>query len=126
MSRQLSTNWSVYMLYNKRINRTYIGATTDINRRIRQHNCLIKGGARATKAGAPDWYIVCYITGFDKSTVYRWEKLIKLRAKGYQPRYDAMMLVAKGECPPGKVKYIAPDNLEWISADALPLNKSGV
>ena len=44
--------------------RTYIGATINLNRRIRQHNCEIKGGALATsievKKGEK-WNYVCYI-----------------------------------------------------------------
>ena len=36
----------VYLLQYK--NNTYVGATVDVNRRLRQHNCEIKGGAMGT------------------------------------------------------------------------------
>ena len=46
---------------------TYVGATVDLNKRLRQHNGEIKGGAKATtmkvKKGEK-WRRVCYIEGF--------------------------------------------------------------
>lgn len=39
--------WVVYMLVNQR-GHTYVGITTDVHRRIRQHNGEIGGGAKAT------------------------------------------------------------------------------
>jgi predicted GIY-YIG superfamily endonuclease len=36
----------VYILVSK--NLTYVGATTDLNKRLRQHNSIIKGGAKYT------------------------------------------------------------------------------
>lgn len=38
----------LYILYNESNNYTYNGYTVDFNRRLRQHNCEIKGGARFT------------------------------------------------------------------------------
>jgi predicted GIY-YIG superfamily endonuclease len=43
---------------------TYIGATVDGNRRLRQHNGLLVGGAKATSKRPNDWYRVCYVRGF--------------------------------------------------------------
>ena len=36
---------------------TYTGVTTDVQRRLRQHNGLIGGGAKATRAGRP-WVLI--------------------------------------------------------------------
>lgn len=53
--------WYVYLLTDPARRRTYIGATIDVRRRLRQHNGEICGGARATRACRP-WTIVAYIT----------------------------------------------------------------
>ena len=55
----------VYLLIYK--NKTYVGATIDVNRRLRQHNKELKGGAKYTgrvvdKGGT--WKRVCYVSGF--------------------------------------------------------------
>ena len=46
---------------------TYIGATIDLNHRLRQHNGEIKGGARATSMKVnkgEKWTRVCHVKGF--------------------------------------------------------------
>jgi predicted GIY-YIG superfamily endonuclease len=45
--------------------RTYIGATVNLQRRLRQHNKELKGGARRTSARPGEWYRVCYVRGFN-------------------------------------------------------------
>ena len=55
----------VYLLLSTNGN-TYVGATVDLNRRLRQHNKEISGGARATGiqvAHGLTWKRGCYITG---------------------------------------------------------------
>ena len=51
-----------YMLYTSK-NQTYIGATVDPDRRLRQHNKELSGGARATaiRVGQGlEWARACY------------------------------------------------------------------
>lgn len=69
---------------------TYVGATVDVDRRLRQHNKEIKGGAHATGsrvAKGEIWSRICYVEGFPNWTAalqfeWRWKQLSrKLPAK---------------------------------------------
>jgi predicted GIY-YIG superfamily endonuclease len=44
-------SWTVYVLLSP--TRTYVGITTDLRRRLAQHNGGERGGARSTRAGRP-------------------------------------------------------------------------
>jgi predicted GIY-YIG superfamily endonuclease len=48
--------WFAYVLIAGPVRRTYVGVTTDVERRLRQHNGELRGGARSTRAGRP-WRI---------------------------------------------------------------------
>ena len=61
---------------------TYIGATVDGDRRLRQHNGELVGGARATKKRPSGWYRVCHVHGFDTwnaalSFEWHWKRFSK-------------------------------------------------
>ena len=45
--------WWVYILQSSKTGLTYTGVTTDFQRRLRQHNGEIAGGARSTRRGQP-------------------------------------------------------------------------
>ena len=54
---------------------TYIGATVDLDKRIRQHNKEIKGGATATSIKVQRgevWSYVCYVENFPE-----WNEALK-------------------------------------------------
>jgi structure-specific endonuclease subunit SLX1 len=56
----------VYLLISTNRN-TYVGATVNLNRRLRQHNKEIKGGAYATSikvAQGETWTRAVYVSGF--------------------------------------------------------------
>ena len=56
----------VYLLVSS-YNSTYVGATVDLNRRLRQHNKEIKGGAHATGSKVDkgeNWERACHVAGF--------------------------------------------------------------
>lgn len=77
-----------YMLYTDK-NQTYIGATIDPDRRLRQHNKEISGGARATGiqvAHGLTWKRGCYITGILEwrsalQIEWRWKQLGRTQFK---------------------------------------------
>jgi predicted GIY-YIG superfamily endonuclease len=48
--------WYVYVLLSADGRRTYVGVTTDLERRLSQHNGELPGGAKATRQGRP-WSI---------------------------------------------------------------------
>lgn len=73
-------NWYCYILKsinNKHKNKTYNGSTNNPKRRIRQHNGIIKGGAKYTSKIKPT-EIYCIIKGFtSKKEALRCEWRIK-------------------------------------------------
>lgn len=70
--------------------KTYVGATIDINRRLRQHNKEISGGAKATGirvAQGESWTRICYISGIPewKSALqieWKWKQLGRTEFRG--------------------------------------------
>ena len=59
-------NYFVYLLESTN-HATYVGATVNLDHRLRQHNGEIKGGARATSMKVKNgetWRRVCYVEGF--------------------------------------------------------------
>lgn len=70
-------------------NKTYIGATVDVDKRLRQHNMEITGGARATKIQVirgETWNRACYITGIPEwrtalQIEWRWKQLGRTQFK---------------------------------------------
>ncbi|KAG6581557.1 hypothetical protein SDJN03_21559, partial [Cucurbita argyrosperma subsp. sororia] len=66
--------WCVYLIISSNPPiKTYVGVTLDFDRRLKQHNGEIKGGAKATRAGRP-WICACKIHGFkDQSQACEFE-----------------------------------------------------
>ena len=71
-----------YLLYTEK-EQTYIGATVDLDHRLRQHNKEITGGARATGIRVAQglvWKRVCYLTNLPEwrtalQIEWRWKQL---------------------------------------------------
>lgn len=72
---------------------TYVGATVDLNRRLRQHNGEIKGGARRTTSKLSNyksWTRVCHVSEFPDWTAtlqfeWRWKQLSRKYASNMDP-----------------------------------------
>ena len=72
--------WKCYLLATNDggSQKTYVGVTPDLDRRLRQHNGLLSGGAKATHGR--QWERICHVTGFpDHTSVlqfeWRWKQL---------------------------------------------------
>ena len=75
-----SKPWFCYMLASTDGRKTYVGATVDPNRRLRQHNGEISGGARATKGRV--WKRRFLVGGFEDERAalrfeWRWKYLTR-------------------------------------------------
>lgn len=70
----MTKNYICYILISEVSNKTYVGITNNLERRIRQHNGECCGGAKYTTQGRP-WRIYGYVEGFgeDKSLVLKFE-----------------------------------------------------
>lgn len=72
---------------------TYVGATTNVDKRLRQHNGELAGGAWATTskvAKGETWIRACYVTGFPDWTAalqfeWRWKHLSRKIHKPKNP-----------------------------------------
>jgi structure-specific endonuclease subunit SLX1 len=82
----------VYLLVSTN-NATYVGATVDLERRLRQHNKELVGGAHATGAKVANgeiWIRACHISGFPdwKAALqfeWRWKQLTRKLPTGWLP-----------------------------------------
>ena len=82
----------VYLLVSTK-GATYVGATVDLNRRLRQHNKEIKGGATATGikvSRGETWTRACHVSGFPnwQATLqfeWRWKHLSRKLPSALKP-----------------------------------------
>lgn len=87
--------WFCYILFSinpKYPNSTYIGKTNDLDRRLRQHNGEIAGGARATKSKQP-YDFLCKICGFEtekQALQYEWKFKHPDRKRKHNSKYSGI------------------------------------
>lgn len=80
-------NYIIYLLFNPLNNNTYIGITNNPQRRLRQHNGEICGGAKYTKAfkGDGEWLFYGWVKSNDgileKRRAMSLEKKIQIRSR---------------------------------------------
>lgn len=109
--------WYVYLLECSDL-ATYVGATINVNRRLRQHNGEIKGGAKLTsikvqKGGI--WQRVCYISGFPS-----WQAALQ-----FEWRWKQLSRKITHKCTPTKRRFIALQkllSLESSTTKAIPFH----
>jgi len=83
--------WYCYALISNCGRYTYIGKTNNLNRRLRQHNGEICGGARYTRKGQP-WKHLLYVEGFPTNSLalcFEWAWKHK-RKRGKKGVYTAL------------------------------------
>ena len=111
----------VYLLQSSS-NATYVGATVDLDRRLRQHNKEIKGGAHATGskvAKGETWKRVCHVSGFPDWQAalqfeWRWKQLSRKLPSHMHPlerRMEALKELLSLDRPTSKAKAYS----EWSS-----------
>ena len=82
-----------YCIQNENKKKTYVGATNNFDKRIRQHNSIISGGAKSTKGHI--WFPLIHIIGFDdrKSLLqfeWQWKHCLKSKLKGLYRRIEML------------------------------------
>jgi predicted GIY-YIG superfamily endonuclease len=84
----MSNNYIIYLLYNNSNTCTYVGITNNKNRRIRQHNGELVGGAKYTKMkkGIGKWEYYGWIESIEgyileKNIALSLEKRIQIFSK---------------------------------------------
>ena len=107
---------------------TYVGATVDVDRRLRQHNKEISGGAHATGAKVAKgeiWRRVCYVKGFPDWQAalqfeWRWKQLSRKLPMNMEPverRKLALEQLLSLERPTTKAKayseWSEPPEIIW-------------
>jgi len=87
-----------YCLQSNDGKRTYIGATVDPDRRLKQHQGILSGGARAT-AGR-EWKRVCLVGGFPTwndalKFEWRWKRMKRLHHHDWKKGLEALLALEK-------------------------------
>jgi structure-specific endonuclease subunit SLX1 len=122
-------NFYVYLLVSTG-QATYVGATVDLERRLRQHNKEIKGGAHATGAKVAkgeEWSRAAHVTGFPDWPAalqfeWRWKQLSrKLPSRMFplERRMKALQELLSLERPTSKALAYT----EWPSPPQVILEK---
>ena len=112
---------------------TYIGATVNLEKRIRQHNKEIKGGAVATSnkvINGETWTYVCYVENFPTYNEalkfeWRWKQISRLIQKKNpkqnprEKRLEALQILLNLERPTSKAMLYS----DWEKTPNIIYNK---
>jgi predicted GIY-YIG superfamily endonuclease len=113
--------WKVYLLQDTNKQRTYVGATLDIERRLLQHNQVQSGGAKATYGR--QWIRLGYISGFPHQRAalqfeWKWKNLTKNESGSpVERRVKALIVLLNSEQSTLKATdykdYVSDLNVIW-------------
>ena len=93
--------WYCYLLKSETNSKTYVGATCDPDRRLKQHNGLLSGGAKATKGYL--WLRVCLVGTFPTERdalqfEWKWKNVSKKqRGNALERRMKALEILLASE-----------------------------
>jgi structure-specific endonuclease subunit SLX1 len=121
--------WFVYLLSCSPTGTggTYVGMTFDLDRRLKQHNGQVAGGAAATRGRS--WFRVCHVEGFPDQTAalqfeWAWKHRTRraaLAATPLQRRLRALQALLADSRPTSKAlpysEYPAPLECIWDATD---------
>jgi structure-specific endonuclease subunit SLX1 len=122
----------VYLLVSTD-NATYVGATVDLDRRLRQHNKELAGGAHYTGqkiASGQVWTRACYVSGFPTWQAalqfeWRWKQLSRklvAKCKPLERRMLALRDLLALDRPTSKavpyIEWTTPPHVELEMEDA--------
>lgn len=111
---------------------TYIGATVDLDKRIRQHNKELKGGATATSMKVNQgevWSYVCYVENFPSwnealKFEWRWKQISRQLQKSnptqkpLEKRLEALKKLLELDKPTSKAELYSawdiPPNVVYV------------
>ena len=109
----MERNYIVYLLTNTHNNKTYLGITNNPERRLRQHNDEIIGGAKYTHnfKGEGMWKYYLQIENLNKNESLSLERKIKnkrKKSKGNTPLEKRMNVIIPTllEFPFAKINYL--------------------
>ena len=95
--------WNCYLLATPGGKKTYVGITPDLDRRLRQHNGLLAGGAKATHGH--QWERLCHVRGFPDHTAalqfeWRWKQISRrLDGNPLERRFRALQILLAMDRP---------------------------
>ena len=115
--------WKVYLLQDTEKQRTYVGATMDIDRRLLQHNQVQSGGAKATHGR--QWTRLGHIIVFphQRSALqfeWKWKNLSKKESGSpVERRVKALIVLLNSEQSTSKAtdykEYVCDLKVIWES-----------
>jgi len=104
-------SYIVYLIIHNKSNYTYVGITNNPERRIKQHNGILKGGAKYTTLNKKDgnWEYYGFILGLNKHIALSIEKKIHIYSR---KTYGKTNLEKRLNCITNILKDY--DNMEFI------------